>query len=212
MADSAAVPKTSEAGVHRLIAFSDGVVAIAITLLILPLTEIEAGPDTSLGQMVVENGSALFAFALSFWVIANYWTIHHNLFAPVRHQNSRLIGLNMLWLAAIVFLPFPTALIADRVDSGFGTLYIGTLLVVTVLNLVIASYLARHPELTDGQETGETRNHISQSAAIIVVLVAAGVVSLFFPRAGMLALLLLFPAQLIAQRHGAKTVKEATTP
>ena len=69
-----------------------------------------------------------FAFGLSFWVIANYWTIHHHMFAPVRHHSPRLIGLNMLWLAAIVFLPFPTALIADRVDGGFGTLYIGTLL------------------------------------------------------------------------------------
>jgi hypothetical protein len=59
-----------EAGVDRIIAFSDGVVAIAITLLILPLTEIDRAQDATLGNVVVDNQSALFAFALSFAVIA----------------------------------------------------------------------------------------------------------------------------------------------
>jgi len=175
-----------EAGVDRVLAFSDGVVAIAITLLILPLTEIEAGPDVSLGEVVVEHRTALFAFALSFAVIANYWSVHHEIFRPVRRYSARLIALNMWWLAAIVFLPFPTALIADRLDGGFATLYIGGLLAVSVLNLVLATYLAHHPELTDSQGPGESRNHAMQSGLIIVVLVAAAVVSLFFPNAGSL--------------------------
>jgi uncharacterized membrane protein len=114
----------------------------------------------------------------------------------------------MLWLASIVFLPFPTALIADRIDGGFGTLYIGTLLVISVLNLLIANYLVRHPELTDSQQTDESRDHAAQSAVVIGVLVAAGVVSLFFPRAGILALLLLFPAQAIAGRRGARASRK----
>ena len=176
--------------------------------MILPLTDIEARPGASLGQIVGENQPALFAFGLSFWVIANYWTIHHNMFAPVRHHSPGLLGLNMLWLASIVFLPFPTALIADRIDGGFGTLYIGTLLVISVLNLLIANYLVRHPELTDSQQTDESRDHAAQSAVVIGVLVAAGVVSLFFPRAGILALLLLFPAQAIAGRRGARASRK----
>jgi TMEM175 potassium channel family protein len=94
-----------EAGVDRIIAFSDGVVAIAITLLILPLTEIDRPAGATLGNVVVDNWAALFAFALSFAVIANYWTIHHAILGPLRRHNRRLIQLNMLWLAAIVFLP-----------------------------------------------------------------------------------------------------------
>jgi len=124
-----------EAGVDRIIAFSDGVVAIAITLLILPLTEIDRPAGATLGNVVVDNWTALFAFALSFAVIANYWTIHHAILRPLRRYNRRLIQLNMLWLAAIVFLPFPTALIADGLEGGFSTLYISTLLVVSILNL-----------------------------------------------------------------------------
>jgi uncharacterized membrane protein len=201
-----------EAGVDRVLAFSDGVVAIAITLLILPLTEIEAGPDVSLGEVVVEHRTALFAFALSFAVIANYWSVHHEIFRPVRRYSARLIALNMWWLAAIVFLPFPTALIADRLDGGFATLYIGGLLAVSVLNLVLATYLAHHPELTDSQGPGESRNHAMQSGLIIAVLVAAAVVSLFFPTAGVWLLLLLFPVQIIAGRREARASQAPTAP
>ena len=66
MADDALVAKEREPSVDRVIAFSDGVVAIAITLLILPLTDIEARPGASLGQVIGENQPALFAFGLSF--------------------------------------------------------------------------------------------------------------------------------------------------
>jgi uncharacterized membrane protein len=162
-----------EASADRLIVLSDGVVAIAITLLILPLTEIEPAEGSNLADVVVQNQGALFAFALSFAVIANYWTVHDNLFRPLRRHNSRLVLLNMLWLAAIVFLPFPTSLIEDGLNGGFGTLYISALLVVSVLNLLIASYLARHPELTDSQATAESRQHVVASSLTVAALVVA---------------------------------------
>jgi len=189
-----------EETVDRVIAFSDGVVAIALTLLILPLTEIEPGEGATLRNVAVDNSGALFAFALSFAVIANYWTIHKDIFRPLRRHNPRLVLLNMLWLAAIVFLPFPTSLIENGLDGGFGTLYISTLLVVSVLNLILANYLARHPELTDGQATADSRQHLVASLFTVGALVVALVISLFSPSAGVWALLLLFPAQIIAGR------------
>jgi uncharacterized membrane protein len=188
-----------EASVDRVISFSDGVVAIAITLLILPLTEIERPEGANLINVALDNEPALFSFALSFAVIANYWTIHHAIFQPVRRHDGRLIGLNMLWLAAIVFLPFPTALIADGLDGGFATFYIGSLLLISVLNLFIANYLDHHPELTDSQAT-EVGHHRIAGAFTVGTLLLALITSLFWPTAGILCLLLLFPAQLIAER------------
>lgn len=189
-----------EAGVDRIIAFSDGVVAIAITLLVLPLTEIDRAENSNLGDVVSDNWTALFAFALSFAVIANYWTIHHAILRPLRRHNRRFIQLNMLWLATIVFLPFPTALIADGLEGGFSTLYIGTLLVVSILNLLLANYLAYHPELTEGEATAESRQKAITSGVIAATLLVAVIISLFAPTAGIWALLLLFPAQIIASR------------
>jgi hypothetical protein len=79
-----------DAGLDRVIAFSDGVVAIAITLLILPLTEIEPGEGATLGNVAADNAGALLGFALSFAVIANYWTIHKDIFRPLRRHSPRL--------------------------------------------------------------------------------------------------------------------------
>jgi uncharacterized membrane protein len=194
------MPDKREASVERLIAFSDGVVAIAITLLVLPLTEIEHGEGQDLTDVIDQNMGALFAFALSFAVIANYWMIHHDMFRPLRHYHPRLALLNMLWLAAIVFLPFPTSLIEDGLDGGFGTLYISALLVISLLNVLIAAYLARHPELTDNQATSESRGHVIAGAFSVGTLVLAVIISLFSPEGGVWALILLFPAQFIAGR------------
>ena len=81
-------------------------------------------------------------------------------------------------------LPFPTSLIENGLDGGFGTLYISTLLVVSVLNLILANYLARHPELTDGQATADSRQHVVASLFTVGALVVALVISLFSPSAG----------------------------
>jgi uncharacterized membrane protein len=170
-----------EAGVDRVITFSDGVVAIAITLLILPLTEIEAGKNASLIDVVAANWPALLAFALSFAVIANYWTIHQTIFRPVRRHDARLVLLNMLWLAAIVFLPFPTALIADGLEGGFATFYISSLLIITVLNILLANYLAHHPELTDSQATDDNRQHVIAGVFNAAALLVAIIISLVSP-------------------------------
>jgi uncharacterized membrane protein len=106
----------------------------------------------------------------------------------------------MFWLAAIVFLPFPTALIADGIDGGFAALYIGTLLVVSVLNLLMANYLVNHPELTDGEGAAETHAHVVGSVFSVGAILIALIISLFSPAIGLFGLLLLFPAQLIAAR------------
>jgi uncharacterized membrane protein len=112
--------------------------------------------------------------------------------------------LNMLWLAAIVFLPFPTALIADGLNGGFATFYIGSLLVISVLNLSIANYLDKHPELTDSQVTEGGRQHRIGSAFTVGTLLLAMIISLLWPAVGILCLLLLFPAQFIAERVSRK--------
>jgi TMEM175 potassium channel family protein len=182
-----------EASVERIILFSDCVLAIAITLLILPLTEIHPAEHATLADTVVEHSAELAAFALSFAVIANYWTIHHDLFRSLQRYDGRIVLLNMFWLAAIVFLPFPTALIADGIDGGFAALYIGTLLAVSLLSLLIANYLARHPELTDGDAAVEGRQHVIASAFSVGAILIALIIWLFSPIIGLFGLLLLIP-------------------
>jgi uncharacterized membrane protein len=126
-----------------LIGFSDGVVAIAITVIILPLVDsarsFGSGPTLEFLQANLFN---LEAAGLSFVVIASFWIDHHRLYKRVTGSTRTLVYANLLWLAAIVFLPLPTVLIVDSPghDPVASALYIGT--------IVVADVAARLQELT----------------------------------------------------------------
>jgi uncharacterized membrane protein len=120
---------------RRLVNFSDGVVAIAITVIILPLVDsarsFGSGPTINFLSANIFN---LEAAGLSFIVIANFWLDHHRLYRRVTGSTRGLIYANLLWLAAIVFLPLPTVLIVDSPghDPVAAGLYIGTILIADV--------------------------------------------------------------------------------
>lgn len=89
----------TERGLDRLVNFSDAVVAIAITLLVLPLVdlpkELSAKPFR---DVISDNSWSLIGFGLSFLVIARLWRYHHAIFERVRDYNAPLIWLNLTWL------------------------------------------------------------------------------------------------------------------
>ncbi|KQQ52025.1 TMEM175 family protein [Plantibacter sp. Leaf314] len=126
---------TTERGLDRVVNFSDAVVAIAITLIILPLVDLAqeygGGP---VAAFLAENWTGLAAAALSFVVIANFWRDHHRIFERTVGYSRRLVSLNFVWLAGIVFLPLPTVLLFDSSgdDRGAPMLYIATMLVSMV--------------------------------------------------------------------------------
>ena len=95
---------------ERLVFFSDAVFAIAITLLVLDLRlPLSSHGEINLGGI----GSKVFGFALSFSVIGIYWLSHHRLFGELRAKDRALRVANLFFLASIVFLPFPTSVIAQ---------------------------------------------------------------------------------------------------
>ena len=94
----------SEIEFSRVVAFSDGVFAIAITLLVLAL-EIPAGVD-DLGQALRDRGDEFFAYGLSFAVMASLWIDHHRFFGALERFDGRLMALNLLYLAFVALVPF----------------------------------------------------------------------------------------------------------
>lgn len=107
-------------GPGRLEAFSDGVLAIAITLLVL---EIKV-PHLEAGLSVGETVQALLAltpkfvsYLLSFVFIAVFWVNHHRFFRLVERVDAGLLWLNILLLLALSFIPFPTAMIGEYPDN-----------------------------------------------------------------------------------------------
>jgi TMEM175 potassium channel family protein len=99
----------------RIVAFSDGVFAIAITLLVLALTvpdHLEHG--RTLGDELWDLRHALLAYAISFAVIGRYWVNHHRFFSSVTGFDGRLLAINIFYMAWVVLLPFSTDVIGNH--------------------------------------------------------------------------------------------------
>src|SRR5215216_1485040 len=102
--------------VGRLVAFTDGVFAIAITLLVLNFDE-PSGPDSELAHQLTDQWPALLAYFLSFAVIGRFWVVHHRVFAIVRRLDFALLGFNLVYLAFVVLIPFTTEVLGDYSDT-----------------------------------------------------------------------------------------------
>jgi uncharacterized membrane protein len=107
------VPAKESVEFARVAAFTDGVFAIAITLLVLSLEVPDGLAESELGDYLVDSWGQLFAYFLSFAVIGRYWLSHHELFGLLRRVDQRLIVLNLVYLSMIVLIPFPTELLGE---------------------------------------------------------------------------------------------------
>ena len=104
---------SNERETQRLEAFSDGVFAIAITLLILEIKVPHLEGDESLSSALLHLWPSFGAYAFSFWVIGIFWVNHHSFFKLFRRVDHGFLLLNVLFLALISFIPFPTSVLAE---------------------------------------------------------------------------------------------------
>jgi uncharacterized membrane protein len=181
--------------VHRMVFFTDAVVAIAMTLLILPLLEAvtEAARDgLDTPAFLLANGGQIASFCLSFFIILLFWRGHDHLLTRVEHQGGGLFWLNGLWMFSIVWLPVVTAMIGqmetDQLQLG---LYIGTMLATSLIMAGIQLVLLRRPQLlSDGRPL--PRSDLAPSLANSILFAVALVIALTVPGAGFWSLLALF--------------------
>ncbi|GAB3159962.1 TMEM175 family protein [Amycolatopsis sp. NPDC004378] len=191
---------------ERLVFFTDAVVAIALTLLILPLADLVpelVAEHKPAMDAVTENWSKIFSFVLSFFVIGRFWSVHHGIFEHVRSYTTTLVRVNFAWLLTIVVLPFPSELIGSYQSERFTVVfYLATLLASSLCHTAMVFLIRRTPEIRGDAEpvSDETWwNHVLSA----VVFAIAVVVALVKPNLGYYALLLLlFPARIAVWLRG----------
>jgi uncharacterized membrane protein len=189
----------TDRGLSRLVGFSDAAVAIALTLLVLPLVDIapEIAKPGGVGRLFIEHWSAFLAFAISFAVIARFWVVHHRVFDLVSGYTPLIVWINFVWLASIVFLPFATNVLSysPTNDRGVYALYIGTLFLTSGSMLLMEVVLKRTPELL--RRGAQQELDVSQSAIATALFVVALILAVVVPAVGMFWLLLLLGAGLV---------------
>ena len=172
--------------VDRTEAFSDGVFAVAITLLALDLARIHADPpNTTLVQALRLEWPTLLAFAASFVFIGVAWTNHHNVFRRVALQTRALNGANLLLLAGVTMVPWVTATLASSLGgtsggddgrqeillyaavTGLGAVTWGILFHV----LAISPDLLKDPSHADGFKSDRLASLVGISTTIVGALI-----------------------------------------
>ena len=176
---------------ERVLTYVDAIAAVAITLLILPLVDLAGeirSEHDSVSALIRSHAGEFWGFALSFVVIARLWFSQHRLMRPVVTANRPLLLWLLLWTFAIVFLPFPTALLSTGGEQAITKLlYIGTLAVSSFCLALLAVAIGRDRSVRESDETPPATPAVVTGVLFVVALV----VSLLVPSTGYYPLLLL---------------------
>jgi uncharacterized membrane protein len=139
----------SEIEFARVVAFSDGVIAIAITLLVLNL-DVPDVADGELAEALGELWRQYLAFALSFALIGRFWILHHRAFALMERFDGVLMTLNLVFLALIVLMPFATNLVAEYEDDPIVVvIYSAVVGLASLFTWLMVRYSLRHDHVRE---------------------------------------------------------------
>ncbi len=166
---------------HRLEAFSDGVFAIAITILVLNLKLPEivktANLNHDLWRAIVDQWPRLLSYAISFGIVGLYWVGHHLMFHYIRHTDRMFLFINNLYLMVIAFMPFPAALLGQYGTTQAAIIvYAATLIVAGQLFNGLWRYATRHHRLVDPNLSDRVIRLVKKiiSVAPVIYLAAIG--------------------------------------
>jgi uncharacterized membrane protein len=185
----------------RIVAFSDGVFSIAITLLVLNL-----GIDKGLTEGQIDNAlwdqrEMFLAYGISFAVIGRFWLVHHRFFAEVQAFDGRMIGLNLLYLGWIVLIPFSSEVLGEYGGQTTAVVVYSINLAVVVLLGLLMGVDARRRGLTKIDDRTHRENQI-RSGYIAGIFLLSIPVALVAPNLAPWLWLVLFidPASRLAGR------------
>jgi TMEM175 potassium channel family protein len=175
---------------NRLEAFSDGVFAIAITLLVLELN-VPAGDH--LWEQLKDEWPSFAAFFVSFWVIGIIWVNHHGVLDHLKRADRGVLYLNLLLLLTVVFIPFPTALLAEHLKSGedeevAAVVYSGAFVGMSIAYTFLWTYITNRRELLGVELTEEEISRISKRFLIGGPVYAVGLIVAFISPAVVLVI------------------------
>ena len=189
----------------RLEALTDGVFAVAMTLLVIELRvpeQASVGVPRDLIVSVVNLLPKFVSWIISFFVLGIFWFTHHRLFHHCRAVDGPLLWLNILYLSFVSLMPFSSALVGEYPRLAFAQIfYSSNMMVLSGVGLLKNRYVFRHPELWAATLTlGFYRAARFRKLGLIVVALAAIGVTTIVPGAGNLAFMLMIPISILSRR------------
>jgi len=170
-------PEEDAPSVDRLLTLSDGVVAIALTLLVLELkVPGRVLPSTSasaLAAQLAEGTDHLVSYLISFYVIANFWLIHHRVFRQLTGQRESLAWWNFVFLFTISIMPFTSDLIGEYPENPLAVSIFALNLLLASLSTQVVLEVGRRQGLAAPEDPRAARAGVMRAVGTSVVIVAS---------------------------------------
>lgn len=195
---------------HRIEALTDGIYAVAMTLLVielkLPAHELIHSQEEPV-VAVINLLPKFIAWVISFLVLSLFWLGHHRLFNQVRHVDDKLLALNLVQLGLASLMPFSSALAGEFGKTLFSQVFYSlNMTALSVMAILIARYIFRHPELC----VHPVPEHVYHGARFRI----GGLIAMLIPSAGNMAFMLMMVIMPISRRieaRGAIQSRETVT-
>jgi uncharacterized membrane protein len=179
--DAPEAPEERAFDYARTVALSDGVFAIALTLLVLniSLPHLAPGHEGDLGARLLDRGDELRSYAISFAVIGLLWVRHHTFFRGLARIDTRITMLNLVYLGLVAFLPYPTRVLGTYGDEPAAVvLYAGTVALVSFMAGATRVYAMQAGLVTEpGLSRLESREHWLVAPSIFLLSIPIAFVS-----------------------------------
>jgi len=181
-------PSPESYGTGRVEAFSDGVIAVAITLLVLDLRVPEPSADVGLANRLAQLWPNYLAYVISFLAIGIMWINHHAALRRLKAVDHAVLVLNLLLLLCIVVLPFTTSLFATYLDASSGghlaaAVYAGSFLVTSLVFYALQRLIVLHRAalLRDPLTPEQSRSILQRGLIAAPVYLLATILGLLTP-------------------------------
>jgi uncharacterized membrane protein len=187
--------------VDRIVAFSDAVFAVVLTLLVLPIaTGVHLPAGGSLSSEVWALRPRILAFAISFLVAGQFWIAHHRMFEHIRRSDTTMTWLNLVVLLTMTWLPFPSAVLGLRAgdDDHFAVVFFAVSLAATSLALTVLWWHALRAGLVDERDDAAVARSTARSLTTLGTFLAGIGLAFFGLVPALLAWLVLLPAARVA--------------
>jgi uncharacterized membrane protein len=185
-------------GLGRLLTLSDGVFAIALTVLVLSLHVDVSTPASEVGAAIRQAWSEVYAYALSVVVIGAFWMGHHRLYARVSRADAVILWLNVVFLGLVALIPYPTDLLGRYGgESDAVALYGAVIGVGALVGVGIALYAGQRRLI------GRAASYraLTRVVPIAAVFLASVPIAFASPKAAQLFWLLAIPLRIVSSRR-----------
>jgi uncharacterized membrane protein len=189
---------------ERVSAFSDGIFAIAITILILPLTDVQVR-DGQVVSDLLALGHQFLALVVSFAVIGGFWVLHHDDLTALTSASRRLLVANLVFLFFVVMLPFPTALLGAGDSVAATVIYAGSIMGTALSSLVLWRVAEKDGLVKDGWARRWGHGKYWGTAAVVAGFLPSVPIAFVSPTWARVSWALAIPFSLLADRIEART-------